>query len=524
MADVLLTHSYHLFYDTKQVRKMQPYPPLGTLYAAALLRQQGFSVALFDSMLEDPERGFPAALARHKPRVVAVYEDNFNFLSKMCLTRMRQVAFRMLEAARATGASVVVNGSDASDHVGEYLRRGFDFVLLGEAEWTLLELVQALTGPADKAAADIPGLAFLGRRTGNVVRTPARALMQGLDVLPFPARDLINVERYRDAWKSAHGYFSLNVVASRGCPYRCNWCAKPIYGNSFHVRSAESVAEEMRELKEAFGAEHLWFADDIFGLKPRWTTELAEAVERRSATLPFKMQSRVDLMTPQTVRALQRAGCDEVWMGVESGSQKILDAMDKGTRVDQIAVARQSLRDHSIRACFFLQLGYPGETWGDIQQTIRLVRQTRPDDIGVSVSYPLPGTKFFERVREELGGKTNWLDSDDLSIMFKGTYTNDFYRALRDALHAEVESWSMSEMRGMTAPPTGIAELWAKVEQMEKTCRNSDPTLLPVLACSAAPSRLDAGCQIDTGGPSRRCAPTRGQDDGFAFDPRLFPR
>lgn len=497
MTDVLLTHSYHLFYDTKQVRKMQPYPPLGTLYAAALLRKHGFSVALFDTMLENPEQGFPAALARHRPRVVAIFEDNFNFLSKMCLTRMRQVAFGMLDLARAEGAIVIANGSDASDHAEEYLGRGFDYILLGEAEQTLLQIVRAITNGASQATPGrvpraeieaVPGIIFPHPSTGQLVRTPSRPLMRELDELPFPARDLIDIEHYRKLWKSAHGFFSLNAVASRGCPFRCNWCAKPIYGNSFHIRSAKCVAEEMRQLKDGFGAEHIWFADDIFSLKPHWSTELAEAVERQKARLPFKIQSRVDLMRTETVEALWRAGCSEVWMGVESGSQRVLDAMDKGTRVADIPSARENLRRYAIRACFFLQFGYPGETWEDIQQTIRLVRETRPDDIGVSVAYPLPGTQFYERVRAELGAKTNWVDSDDLSMMFKGAYTNEFYRALRDALHAEVQTWSPAKtsdgalryqtvLRDSDAESERVKRLWDVVRYMNTTCRNLEPTL-----------------------------------------------
>lgn len=491
MTDILLTHSYHLLYDSKQVRKMQPYPPLGTLYAAALLRQHGFSVAVFDTMLEDPERGFPAALRRHRPRLVVIYEDNFNFLSKMCLTRMREVAFGMLESARDAGARVAVNGSDASDHLEEYLRQGFDYALLGEAEWTLLELAQALERPS-RETEYIPGLAFLRPWSNEIVRTSPRPLLRDLDRLPFPARDLIDIGHYREIWKSVHGIFSLNAVASRGCPFRCNWCAKPIYGNAFHARSAESVAEEMQELKVTWGAEHIWFADDIFALKLRWALDLAEAVERRHAALPFKMQSRVDLMTPEMVGALRRAGCAEVWMGVESGSQKILDAMEKGTRVSQTAVARENLRRQSIHACYFLQFGYPGEDWEDIQETIRLVRATRPDDIGVSVAYPLPGTKFYERVREEMGAKRNWVDSDDLAMIFKGTYAREFYRALRDALHAEVEAWNVPalvedgeqtvKLHSATANYGRLQALWEIVERLEKTCHNPEPSLAATLA------------------------------------------
>lgn len=491
MTDVLLTHSYHLFYDPKQVRKMRPYPPLGTLYAAALLRQHGLSVALFDSMLENPERGFAAAFKRHRPRMVAIYEDNFNFLSKMCLTRMREVAFGILECTREGGATVVVNGSDASDHVGEYLGQGFDYVLLGEAEWTLLELAKALDRlPGD--AEHIPGLAFMRHETESIFRTPPRPLLRDLDYLPSPARDLIDVSRYRDLWKSSHGYFSLNAVASRGCPFGCNWCAKPIYGNSFHIRSADSVAEEMCELKNSWGADHVWFADDIFALKPHWALKLAASVERRAAMLPFKMQSRVNLMTPETVQGLKRAGCAEVWMGVESGSQKILDQMDKGTTVGQAIAARENLRRQGIRACFFLQFGYPGETWDDIQETVRLVRRTQPDDIGVSVAYPLPGTKFYDRVREELGNQKNWADSDDLAMMFRGAYGQEFYRVLRDALHAEVDTWSgetaaQHRTSGSEAghTPENLARtgaLWKKVELLERTCRADDRR------CSAVPA------------------------------------
>jgi anaerobic magnesium-protoporphyrin IX monomethyl ester cyclase len=480
VTDVLLTHSYHLFYDRKQTRKMQPYPPLGTLYAAALLRKTGISVAVFDTMLTDPEEQFRIALKRHKPRIVVVYEDNFNFLSKMCLTRMREVAYNILGASRSADATVLVNGSDPSDHAAEYLQQGFHAVLLGEAEWTLLEAVTHLLRGQEQSLAQVPGLSYLDEESRKVVRTSPRPLTRNLDDLPCPARDLIDTKQYRHLWQAAHGYFSLNLVASRGCPYRCNWCAKPIYGDSFSARSAQSVAEEMCELKKQWGAEHLWFADDIFGLRPKWVRELAEEVERQDAAIPFKMQSRVDLMTPDNVRSLRRAGCAEVWMGVESGSQKVLDAMDKGTHVEQIAKARENLRHQGIRACYFLQFGYPGETWDDIQKTVRLIRDTRPDDIGVSVSYPLPGTKFYERVRAELGAKTNWSDSEDMAMMFQGTYTNEFYRVLHDALHTQVDSWNSgcAELSKDPHAHGDSEQLWEQVLQLEKTCRNPRPTKL----------------------------------------------
>src|SRR5262245_27854100 len=361
MPRILLTHCNHIFFDGKQARKMQPYPPLQTLIAASCLRADGFEVALFDATFDPPEEGFREALARHRPELVVICEDNFNFLTKMCLTRNRELAYFMCGAAHEAGVPVVVNSSDASDHVFEYLGHGADFVLLGEVELTLCELTASLTrGRPDPAA--IAGIAYRDE-TRKVHLNPRRELINHLDYLPFPARDLVNMDAYRQAWTRAHGYFSLNMVSSRGCPYRCNWCAKPIYGNNYHARSPRLVAEEMRAVKTALQPDQIWFADDIFALSARWTREFADAVDALDARIPFKMQSRCDLMTRDTVDALAHAGCAEVWMGAESGSQRVLDAMDKGIRVEQVYDAVANLRRHGIRACLFLQFGYPGETW-----------------------------------------------------------------------------------------------------------------------------------------------------------------
>lgn len=474
MADVLLTHSYHLPYDRKQVRKQQPYPPLGTLYAASILREAAFSVSVFDTMLRDPA-DFRASLAEHSPKIVAIYEDDFNFLTKMCLTRMRELAWQMVEEARRSGATVIVHGSDATDHADEYLKNGADFVL---------------TGAADQALADLVSATFSGSNPSHVPGVVTREALKanGLPVLgshhavprsmPLPARDLIDFRPYRDAWTAAHGRFSLNMIGSRGCPFQCNWCAKPIFGDNFYVRPAADVASEMHLLKVQYGADHIWFADDIFALNRRWVLELAVEVERQDCAIPFKVQSRADLMTREAASALRRAGCEEVWMGVESGSQKVLDSMDKGLRVEEVWSARRNLKREGIRACYFLQFGYPGESWEDIKQTIALVRESRPDDIGISFSYPLPNTRFYEAVRDQLGAKRNWADSDDLCVMFKGAYTDEFYRRIRDALRTEVDSWHTPNNVGPNYQP--VRRLWSEIERSEPSSRNSNPTQLPI--------------------------------------------
>ena len=364
-----------------------------------------YDVAFFDAMLAESEAPWGEALDRAKPRFAVLYEDNFNYLSKMCLLRMREAAFRMIEMARERGATVIVAGSDATDHADQYLARGAHFVVRGEGEHTLGELLHALTGRSD-AATRLHPRTHVSRGEGcrRIVRTPPRPDIRDLDSLPFPAWDLVDMARYREIWMNRHGFYSMNMVTTRGCPYHCNWCAKPIWGQRYNSRSPENVVEELSWLKRTYAPDHIWFVDDIMGLKPRWIDRFADLVEEHDARVPFKSLHRVDLLLRgNTIGALKRAGARTVWVGAESGSQKILDAMDKGTKVEQIYAAAERLHQAEIEVGFFLQFGYPGETREDIERTLQMVRDCKPDDIGMSVSYPLPGTKFHETVKQELG-------------------------------------------------------------------------------------------------------------------------
>ena len=470
---VLLAHSFYLRLDPKQASKMKPYPPLATLLGAAVLRRAGEDVRLFDAMLADGITGFVEALDRHRPAIVAIVEDNFNFLTKMCTVRMRRSCLEMIGLAAGRGCRVAVCGSDATDHPLLYLRGGAAAVILGEPEDTLPELVHAWRAGSGSEPTGVRGLVLPGDdlAAGGVRHTGVRPSLRDLDALPLPAWDLVDVEAYRAAWREAHGYFSWNVVASRGCPYGCNWCAKPLFGRRYAQRSPGAVAEELRRLAAEVGPELVWFADDIFGLSGRWIEEFADEVQRRGAVMPFTMQSRANLMTPGVVDALTRAGAQEVWMGVESGAQEILDAMDKGTRVEEVRFATRVLKAAGIRACWFIQLGYPGEGWPEIVATRDLIREERPDEIGVSVAYPLPGTEFHRRVRDQIGRKTNWVDSDDLAMLFQGTYRTPFYRRVRTLLHREVEA-------RLSDRPTARARLeaaWRRLESEENRHRSPDP-------------------------------------------------
>ena len=471
---VLIAHSYFLQYDAKQLARMRPYPPLATLLAAAYLRQRGHQVTLFDAMLADGVQAFTDRLDRERPAIVGILEDNFNFLTKMCTVRMRDAALEMIRVAKVRGCRVAVNGSDATDRSETYLTAGADAVIVGEAEHAFADLVTRWQQDPTADLADIPGLRLRDPTGGAIRTTPPRAFLDDLDSLPYPALDLVDVAQYRSAWQGAHGRLSWNVVTSRGCPYRCNWCAKPSFGTRYAQRTPAHVAEELARLRDTVHPDHVWFADDIFGLTAPWIIAFAEAVAARGVRVPFMIQSRVNLMKPVVVAALAKSGCEEVWLGVESGSQQILDAMDKGTRVEQVRSATRALRTAGIRVGWFLQLGYLGEEWDDILRTRDLVRAERPDEIGVSVSYPLPGTPFYDTVRAQLGAKQNWDDTGDLAMMFRGTYSTQFYRHIRNLLHDEVETG---------ADPADVPALdarWDALARREPASRSrSDQAALP---------------------------------------------
>ncbi len=433
-TDILFGQSYYLRFDPKLWAAQQPYPPLGTLYAASYVRSLGYQVALFDAMLAESEAEWAAALDAHRPAVACLFEDNFNYLSKMCLGRMRAAALKMLRLAKARGCTVIVCGADATDQADLYLAQGADYILLGEGELTLGELLAALTGRSPQAPPHIPGLAYRSA-AGQRQTTPPRPVIDNLDALPRPAWDLVDIRRYQAIWRARHGYYSMNLVTTRGCPYQCNWCAKPIWGRVFHTRSPENVAAEIQWLAAHYSVDHLWFADDIFGLQPGWIEQLAQHLQAAGLRIPFKCLMRADLVSPRVAAALAHAGGQTVWLGAESGSQAVLDAMHKGSTVQDIYAAAACLHAHQLEACFFLQFGYPGETWDDIQQTLKMVRACAPDDIGVAVSYPLPGTPFFERVKHDLGAKQNWVDSSDLALLYQGPFPADFYRHLYARVH-----------------------------------------------------------------------------------------
>ncbi|MES2638301.1 MAG: radical SAM protein [Myxococcota bacterium] len=414
MATVLLAHNYHLPLDPREARAGKPYPPLGTLVSAAMAERAGHDVAVYDPMFTPTVETFAAALDGHRPTRVAILADPHAVAQKMCLTSMRDAAFTMIRLAKERGATVLVAGPDTSDRPEMYQSAGADVVVVGEH--------------------DAPLLAWLGGAplAGILPRGP---VMTDLKTLPFPAWDSVDMRAYAQQWRAKHGVWEVNVSTARGCPYRCNWCAKPTWGRTYHARPAEHVAAEVRALVSRYGVDRIWFTDDIFAIKPAWLAAYRKCIG--DTPIPYRCLTRVDLLQdPAYVADLAASGCREVWVGVESGAQHVLDAMDKDCTVAEMRRASELLRDHGIRRGFFLQLGYPGETYQDVLATARLIRELGPEEIGITVSYPLPGTPFHDRVKDRLRA-TNWQAAMDNEVLFESEYPQAFYDAARELIRSE---------------------------------------------------------------------------------------
>lgn len=434
---ILIGQSYFRVLDAKELERQMPYPPLGTLYAATILKQQGYEVIFYDGMLSESPEDFNHKIKEIHPDLLLIYDDEFNYLTKMCLSNMRNAAISFIKTAKSSGIPAVIYSSDATDFSQFYLEAGIDAIIYGEAETTLLEVIDAFNKNSFyQNRLNIDGLIF--NDVSSLHKTRNRALLDNLDSLPFPDYSLIDIDSYKKIWYDSHGYFSLNISTTRGCPYKCNWCAKPLYGKIYNSRSPQNAAAQIKELKEKYNIDHLWITDDIFGLKTNWIKNFSEELDQLNIKIPYKCLSRPDLLLRgDTIRYLKKSGCEIIWVGAESGSQKILDAMDKGTEVEQIYDAAKKIKNNGMNIAFFIQFGYSGENWDDICKTRKMISDCVPEDIGISVSYPLPRTVFYARVKEQMKSKTNWTDSDDLDMMFSGTYEKSFYKILHQFVHTE---------------------------------------------------------------------------------------
>ena len=434
MCNIVFSHSYFYKFDPKQWKNKTPFPPLGTIYAASYLRENNYQTSLFDTNLLDSTDGLKPFLEKKNASFFVIYDDGFNYLTKMCLTNMREAAFEMIQIAKSMDCFVICSSSDSTDHYEKYLDKGADVVIKGEGEITLKNVVETVNSKKDLS--EVLGIVY--KKDNSIVKNNSRPVLKDLDELPMPAWDMIDMNSYKQVWATGNNEFTLNIATTRGCPYKCNWCAKPIYGNRYNSHSPEFITKQIQFLSETYDVNRFWMCDDIFGLKPKWVQNFNVELKKRDLKIRYYIQSRADLLLKEdTIDALAESGLEEAWIGAESGSQRILDAMDKGTTVDQIYTATRLLKEKSVRIAFFIQFGYLTETKEDIDKTIGMIKELVPDNMGVSVSYPLPGTKFYEKVKDDLIAKANWSDSDDLAMMFEGTFNSKFYKKLHRYTHKE---------------------------------------------------------------------------------------
>jgi radical SAM superfamily enzyme YgiQ (UPF0313 family) len=434
--DILLAHAYFLAADAEEQRVMRPHPPLGLLYLSSHLKRRGVDVGIFDATFRT-FREFIDVLEREHPPVVGIA---VNLMTK-------RHALRMIEAARRASARVILGGPDPPYHAEAYLDAGADVVVIGEGEQTIEELLPALVErPFTGRRADLgrrPDLSAIHgivyqQDDGTVVRTAARALLPDLNAQPFPDRAAIDLPAYLDAWRSRHGAGVVSLITARGCPYTCTWCSRSVFGETHRRRSPVNVADEVQAIVDRYQPERLWYADDVFGIHRGWTLEYAAELERRRLRRPFECISRAERIDDSVADALVSLGCFRVWIGSESGSQRILDAMKRKVQVEQVRETAARLRRRGIEVGMFIMFGFDGERMEDLRATVDHLKQTAPDVFLTTVSYPIKGTPYYQQIEDKLVARAPWRDSTDRDLVVRGRPVKRYYDFARRWVSAEV--------------------------------------------------------------------------------------
>ncbi len=432
MTDVLLAHGYFLAADAEERRIMRPHPPLGLLYLSSHLKRRGIAVGVFDGTFKRLQ-DFEDRLRRDRPAVVGIA---VNLMTK-------RHALRMMAMARAHGARIVVGGPDPPYHAAEYLAAGADVVVIGEGEETLAELVPVLSdGVRPDRLYAVCGIAF--RDEGRVVRTAPRPLLASLDEQPFPDREALVIDDYLAAWRTRHGFAAVSLITARGCPYTCTWCSRSVFGATHRRRSPANVADEVELIAARYRPERLWYADDVFAIHRGWTLAYADELGRRRLRFPFECISRAERIDDEVADALRELGCWRVWIGAESGSQRVLDAMRRRVSLDQVATATVRLRRRGIQVGMFIMLGYDGEQTADIRATVDHLKRTAPDVFLTTVSYPIAGTPYYDAVAGRIIADRPWAERSDRDLVIRGRPSRRYYAFARRWIAGEVarhEHW-----------------------------------------------------------------------------------
>ncbi|HEY3825493.1 MAG TPA: radical SAM protein [Bryobacteraceae bacterium] len=445
---LLLTHAYFLREDVKEQQIMKPYAPLGLLYLSSHLRARGFEVEIYDSTFGSREELF-RILCDGPPAALGIYGN--------LITRGNVI--EIIAAARAAGWRVIVGGPEPSNYADEYLGAGADVVVRGEAETSLEQLMAT---ELDRAAWSAIGGIVFRDAGGQVIRNDPGSLLADLDTQPWPDRERIDIPRYMRTWREHHGKSSISVITARGCPYKCNWCSHSVYGHTHRRRSPRAVAEEVEWLLGRYNPDMLWIADDVFTIHHGWIFQYAAELKRRGIHIPFECITRADRVNERIASTLKELGCMRVWIGSESGSQRILNAMERGVTVGQVQRAVSLCKTNGIETGMFLMWGYDGEDISDIEATVDHVKQCRPDIFFTTVSYPIKGTPYFERVAPRLVSIKRWEQSTDRDFQIQGRHSRRFYKYADDLLRSEMSS--LPDAAIIAAARNGLRDSYAETE------------------------------------------------------------
>ena len=415
MADVFLTHGYFLNEDEKEQEIMRPYPPLGLLYISGHLKRAGLDTYLFDSTFSSLDK-LHKALLSERPKVCGIYT---NLMTKVNILRVIQFIKSELPDCK-----VILGGPDVTYNVDNYLKHGADYLIIGEGELTMEELAQFLLYGVGKPE-DIAGIAY---EDGDmVITTPPRAKIKNLEELALPDRNAIAFEKYLSVWKTHHGKRTANVSTQRGCPYTCKWCSTAVYGQSYRRRPANLVAEEIEILIEQHNVEALWFVDDVFTVSHKWLAQLAGEFRKREIRIEFECITRAERLNDNVLSQLKEMGCSRIWIGAESGSQRIIDKMDRRVDIEVVSQMMQRTQEYGMEAGTFIMVGYPSEELNDIKQTAQYLKKAQPDLLTITKTYPIKGTALYEEVREHITRAPEWSTSTDRDIEFELPYSKSFY-------------------------------------------------------------------------------------------------
>lgn len=414
---ILLTHGYFLNDDPKEKIIMKPYAPLGILYVSAYLERKGFSNEVFDTTFSNMQK-MRDYLLEFKPDVIAIY---VNLMTKLNVLEI--IKFIKLNLHHT---KIVLGGPEIRYNANDFLNFGADYLVIGEGEETSLELMIALNEKRIDDIKNIPGLGFKNQNN-EIVFTTEREKLKEVDSLPFPGRDKINLQLYLNAWKERHGENAISISTMRGCPYTCKWCSRAVYGLSYRRRSPENVCDELELIQKEYNPDTLWFVDDVFTISHKWLNEFNETLKQRNLKIKFECITRADRMNEEVIKLLKDAGCFRVWIGAESGSQKVIDLMDRRVDVDQVRQMIKLTQNNGIQAGTFIMLGYPGETEDDIEETIRHLKESNPEYFTITVAYPIKGTELFAEVEAVQTNNFNWDSNSDRDREFKRTYNRKYY-------------------------------------------------------------------------------------------------